>query len=217
MNERFANRLALRWMPVYDKLHYPLKGISLVFFQNLLEMIFLVGFVWYLNWSPLLVFVCCVVESFAVWFCSVWKSKTSFGVLQHRQVSLFVVTGLVLLILVSSATFLLWKLTPYYFSQAAFMSLIWNDQEFLFCLLAIILQQVLEFFKYKKISLYLPADRLDTFINPVAKLLMQQVVLCLLIIMLLFLPHTTSFVQAMSMALLWMGSKVVLGQVGVSY
>ncbi len=166
--------LCFKWIPIYDKQHYPLKGIHPVFFQNILELLFLVGFVWYLKWSPLLVLCYVVVEVGVVWFFSVLKSRMSLGWLQHQQVWLFIATGLLVGFLSSACLFLGWEIDSSLVSTVFLIQFIWNDNEFLLCLLAIFLQQVLEFYKHKKMLLHFPADRIHTFLNPVLRLLVQQ-------------------------------------------
>lgn len=206
--------LCIQWLPVFSR-YYPLKGISPVFFQNVLELLFLVGFVWYLNWSPLLVWCYCVVEVFFLWLFSVLKSKTSMGWLEYRQVSLFMVTGGLIGLLSGVSSFLLWKINASLFSVHFFIQFIWNDHEFLLCLLAILLQQVLAFYKHKKMLLHRPFDRMDTFVNPVFRILIQQLLLIIAVVFFWLVPPVDVLCQAVVMTCVWTISKTIVSQMHV--
>jgi hypothetical protein len=203
------------WIAIIDKQRYPLKGIYPVFIQNVLELIFLVGFVWYLSWSPAFVLACCVVEAFALCFFSILKTKSSFGFMDGEKHILAVLAAFSCMLLCAFQTMVFFNLNEH-LTLIETAKLLWGDNEFLFCVVAVLLQPYFEFLKYKRSMRLFAADLEITFVNPVLKMLFQQALLLLAMILLQFVNVSILF-QAVILAAVWTLVKTLLGQIQVAF
>ena len=146
------------WIPVRDKQHYPLMGIHPVFFQNTMELFFLVGFVAYLHWSSVLVVLYCIAESLVITLFNAYKAQKSFVFSQRKKQSLIIFSLVLGSIFIAFQFLVLGHLYPQRITLQAISSLIWNDNEFLLCLLAIVLQQAIEYYKHSKTAMVFSED-----------------------------------------------------------
>jgi len=216
MKEVLQGTISLAWIPISDKQHYPLMGIHPLFFQNVLELFFLVGFVWDLHWSPLLVVFYCIAEVFVLAIFNAYKTKNSWTFSKHNKQGMVIASVVLCLLLSASQLFVLLKSDPQGMTLPAVSTLIWNDNEFLLCLLAIVLQQTMEYYKYSKTELFFSADLFQSFVVPSLKLWVQQVFFLCVLLFFLYMPTINLLVQSIVLAFGWVVVKAVLGQVGVS-
>ena len=56
-------KVSYQWLPVFDKHRYRPLPVSVDFLQNVFDIIFLLVFIWYWNWGPLLVVLYYVIET----------------------------------------------------------------------------------------------------------------------------------------------------------
>ena len=157
MNNILAFKVNLKWIPVIDKHRYPLKGVYHVFIQNIFELLFLVGFVWYFKWPPLFVLCCCMVEACALCFFSTLKIKSSTGLFYKIKDKLGWISGITCVALCIGQALVFFSINPQE-NIVRVVELFWNDNEFLFCVVAVAIQPYLEYVKYKKTVQLFPSD-----------------------------------------------------------
>ena len=187
-----------------------------VFIQNIFELLFLVGFVWYFKWPPLFVLCCCMVEACALCFFSTLKIKSSTGLFDKIKDKLGWISGITCVILCLLQAVVFFIVNPQE-NILGVLELFWNDNEFLFCVVAVAIQPYLEYVKYKKTVQLFPSDIEEAFVNPALKLLVQQFVLLVLLLLLMGFSGVPLLVQALLLSVVWTITKTLLGQTQVAF
>lgn len=215
MSSKSGFQVNLHWIPIRDSKRYPLKGIHPIFLQNIVELLLLVGFVWYLNWTSLPVVFCCMMEAIGLWGFSVIKGKSSLGFFEGQKNKIVWLTAMLCIALCALQGVVMFQNQSDKILAEAKVLL--SNKEFLFCLLAIVMQNVIDFVKYNRMKTLFLLDLEYVFVTPVFKLILMQLFLLITLVVLVFIPSVPPLIQALSLTLVWSVSKLVLGQVQVIF
>ncbi len=209
-----------QWLPIVDKHRYRPLPVSVDFLQNVFDLVFLLFFIWYWNWGPVLVVLYYVIETLVMCvFTSLkwWKSKAKLTQEQTVSTSRFrVITILSWCFVV--CIFSYGQISTVHYALRTHMSLptwniIWSDdKQFLLGVLAIVLQQTAEYYKYNMLSKNTAAELLRTIFTPVLRIVVQQFAIMLGVFVLLVVNFDDLKSLSIMMALMFGLIKIIFGQ-----
>jgi len=177
-----SSKLSYQWLPIYDKYRYRPLPVSVDFFQNVLDIVFLLVFIWYWNWGPLLVFLYYVIETVVMClFTSIkwWKSKAILSGDPVFSGSTFKFIAIVTLCSVVGL-FCYGQLAAVHDVLGMVMALpsweviLLDEQQFMIGALAIVLQQTMEYYKCHLQFKNAEVELVRFVLTPILRIFVQQ-------------------------------------------
>ena len=218
MNSSFS--VSFQWLPVFDKYRYKPLGIHPEFLQNVFDVLFLLVFIWYWNWGPLLVILYYVMETIVMWFFTALKIGQSKAPIKSSQnispdagkwiiiVTLSVVVGVFSFIQITIAHHVLSDIITLPSLQQVFF----QDKEFLLGVMAIVLQQTVEYFKYKRLYKREEDELTVHILTPMIRIFIQQFSVIIGVIAVLVVSFFDVRIATVMIALILGMIKMVFGQ-----
>ncbi|HSZ72810.1 MAG TPA: DUF6498-containing protein [Cytophagaceae bacterium] len=218
------SRISFLWLPIFDKQRYGPLGMSVEFLQNVFDVIFLLAFVCFWGWGPLLVILYYVLETVVMSVFIVfklWKSKTQLypSFVGSRWI-LHLIGSMTLVLIVS---FLSWReaLTAHQLLSQFMMlpspyDVLLGDTNFSLGIVAIVIQQVMEYRKQKQHFFANEEFKFAiTIFTPVVRLFIQQFSIIMGIVLLLLISSYDVKLITIALALILGLIKMVFGQLYV--
>ena len=213
-------KISYQWLPVFDKYRYRPLPISVDFLQNVFDVIFLLVFIWYWNWGPLLVVLYYVIETLVMClFTSIkwWKSNAALSDDMVLSTSTFKTIAILTLCTVVGI-FSYGQISAIHDVLGMVMELpswdviVRDEQQFIIGIVAIVLQQTMEYYKYQLQFKNAEAELLTSIMTPVLRIFVQQFAVMLGIFAVLLVSLIDLKMAAIMIALILGLIKMVFGQ-----
>ncbi|MDB5256119.1 MAG: hypothetical protein JWM14_814 [Chitinophagaceae bacterium] len=213
-------KISYQWLPIVDKHRYRPLPVSVDFLQNVFDILFLLIFIWYWNWGPLLVVLYYVIETVVMCiFTSLkwWKSKAKLSEDQTLSTPTFKAIAILSLCLVIGV-FSYGQITAVHNVLGMVMSLpswdviLSDEKQFLLGVLAIVLQQTSEYYKYNLIARNTEVELVTAILTPVLRIFVQQFSVMLGICAVLIVSFVDLKSASVMIALMLGLIKIIFGQ-----
>lgn len=213
-------KVSYQWIPIVDKHRYRPLPVSVDFLQNVFDLFFLLIFVWYWNWGPLLVVLYYVIETLVMCFFTSlkwWKNKSLLSEDRMLSKPTFKTIAISSLCVVICA-FSYGQMTAVHDVLGLVMALppwdviLADEQQFLLGILAIVLQQSAEYYKYNMQSKNTTADLVAVILTPLFRIFVQQFSVMLGIFAVLIVSFIDLKVASIMVALMLGLIKIIFGQ-----
>jgi len=213
-------KVSYQWLPLVDKYRYRPLPVSVDFLQNVFDLVFLLIFIWYWNWGPLLVVLYYVIETVVMCFFTSlkwWKNKALLS--EDPMLSTRTFKGIAILILcLVIGTFSYGQITAVHDVLGMVMTLppwefiLADDKQFLLGVLAIVIQQSVEYYKYNLVAKNTAVDLVTVILTPILRIFVQQFSVMLGILAVLIVSFVDLKAASIMIALMLGLIKIVFGQ-----
>ena len=213
-------KVSYQWLPVFDKYRYRPLPVSADFLQNVVDIIFLLIFIWYWNWGPLLVILYYIIETVVMCLFTAlkwWNSRAQLSEDIRVSTRTFKVSVILTLCLVVGAfsygqVAALHDVLGLVMAWPSWEVVVADKQQFTIGIVAIVLQQTMEYYKYRMQSKNGEVEWIAYDMTPVLRIFVQQFAVLLGILTLLLVSFIDLKVASVMIALLLGGIKLVMGQ-----
>jgi hypothetical protein len=215
------HKVSYQWLPIVDKHRYRPLPVSVDFLQNVFDIVFLLIFIWYWNWGPLLVVLYYVVETVVMClFTSLkwWKSKILLSDDNRFSTPTFKAIGILTLCAVIGA-FSYGQISAVHDVLGRVMTLppwdviLSDEKQFLLGVLAIVLQQTTEYYKYNLLAKNTDVELAIAILTPLLRIFVQQFSVMLGIFAVLMVSFVDLKAASIMIALMLGLIKIIFGQV----
>ncbi|MDB5273419.1 MAG: hypothetical protein JWO58_1786 [Chitinophagaceae bacterium] len=219
MNSSFQ-RIGFLWLPVFDKYRYRPFGIQIEFLQNVFELVFLLVFIWFWSWGPLLVILYYMVEALvmsAFTSFKLWKNDTvsfPFSTISSHtfKIACIAIGSSVVVFFSYGITEASYQVLGTFMKLPSLLDILKDDQNFLFGVFAIIAQQTMEYIKQKRMVINGDYEWTVTILTPVFRVFIQQFATVIGILSVLFFPIVDVRIATIMIALILGAIKIGAGQ-----
>ncbi|MBC7488206.1 MAG: hypothetical protein H7282_15805 [Cytophagaceae bacterium] len=194
--------------------------VSVDFLQNVFDLVFLLIFVWYWDWGPLLVVLYYVIETLVMFFFTSlrwWKTKALLS--EDRMIPTPTFKAIVILTLcVIISAFSYGQITALddVLGMVMFLPpwevILADDKQFLLGILAIVFLQSAEYYKYNLLSKNKAFDLVTVILTPVLRIFVQQFSVMLGIFAVFIVSFVDLKASSIMIALILGLIKIVFGQ-----
>ncbi|MDF2454990.1 MAG: hypothetical protein K0R51_983 [Cytophagaceae bacterium] len=170
-----SDKISYQWLPIYDKYRYRPLPVSVDFLQNAFDIVFLLFFIWYWNWGPLLVVLYYVIETLVTCLFTAikwWRSKAVLS--DDRMVSIPTFKFIAILTLCAViGVFSYGQILAVHDALGLVMSvpsweiLVSDKSQFMLGVLAIVLLQTTEYYKHILQSKHIRVELVTAILTPV--------------------------------------------------
>lgn len=215
-----SDKISYQWLPIYDKYRYRPLPVSVDFLQNAFDIVFLLFFIWYWNWGPLLVVLYYIIETLVTCLFTAikwWKSKAAFS--DDRMVSTptFKFIAIVTLCAVVGA-FSYGQISAVHDALGLVIALpsweviVSDEKQVMLGVLAIVLLQTTEYYKYTLQSKHMRIELVTAIMTPLLRVFVQQLAVMLGILSLIIVSSIDLKWASVMIALLLGFTKLIAGQ-----
>ena len=213
-------KISYQWLPVFDKYRYGPLPVSVDFLQNVFDIVFLLVFIWYWNWDPLLVVLYYVIETLIMClFTSIKWGKSNAKLSVDMVLSAVTLKTIAILTLCTVVgIFSYGQISAVHDMLGMRMALpSWevmmrDEKQFMIGVVAIVLQQAMEYYKYQLQFKNAEAELLTSVLTPVLRIFVQQFAVMLALFALLLVSFIDLRIASIMIALLIGLIKIVFGQ-----
>jgi Family of unknown function (DUF6498) len=206
--------ISYQWLPVFDKHRYRPLPVSVDFLQNIFDLVFLLVFVWYWNWSPLLIILYYVIETVVNSFFTSLKWWKSDAMLATPTVKAFSIASccLVISILCYSQLFLIHDALGVTMALPSWAEIRLDEQQFMIGIVAILLQQGMEYYKYQLQVNIIKVEFITSVGTPMLRIFVQQFAVLYGIFMVIIFSFDDTQASSVTIVLMAGIFKLVFGQ-----
>ncbi len=215
-----ADKISYQWLPIYDKNRYRPLPVSVDFLQNTFDIVFLLFFIWHWNWGPLLVVLYYIIETLVTCLFTVikwWKSKAKLSddlIVSTRvfkfiaSITLYAVVGVFSYGQISAVHDALGLVI----ALPSWEVLLADEKQFMLGLLAIVLLQTVEYYKYVLQAKHVRVELITVILTPILRVFVQQVAVMIGILALVVVSFIDLKCASVMIALLLGFTKLIAGQ-----
>jgi hypothetical protein len=216
-------KVSYQWLPLIDKHRYRPLPVSVDVLQNAFDLIFLLVFIFYWNWGPILILLYYLIETLvmSLFTCLKWW-KSKIELFSDRLRSNSIIKSMAILILCTViGVFSYAQISVAHNVLGMSMvfptwNIIWLDEkQFMIGIAAIVLQQAMDYYKYQLQPKNTTSEWLTAMITPVSQIFFQQFAVMLGIVVMFTFAFVDLKVTSVMLALLIGGMKLVFGQLHI--